>query len=82
MLLVDFTTGDVLSLTGGAEVIWDGPELAGYLGAERLLRFRVRDGVWIENAVPLRWSAPQPAPQLARTGTWEEARDRSDGSAP
>jgi uncharacterized protein len=73
VVFVDFATGDLLSLTGEAEVVWDGPELAAFAGAERLVRFRVDEGVWIENAVPLRWSAPEPAPQLAATGSWAEA---------
>ena len=29
------------SLTGGAEIVWDGAEVASFAGAERLLRFRV-----------------------------------------
>jgi uncharacterized protein len=72
LLFVDFASGGVLSLTGEAEAIWDGPELAAFAGAERLLRFRVADGVWIEEAVPLRWSAPTPAPQLEATGSWQD----------
>ena len=63
----------MLLLTGTAEVVWDGPEVAAFAGAERLLRFRVEEGRWIEDAVPLRWSAPQQAAQLAATGTWDEA---------
>ena len=72
LLLVDFTTGDVLSLTGTAAVIWDGDALARFAGAERLLRFRLDEGVLIENALPLRWTEAEPAPQLAATGSWEE----------
>jgi predicted pyridoxine 5'-phosphate oxidase superfamily flavin-nucleotide-binding protein len=81
MLFIDFTTGDVLSLTGEAEVIWDGRELEAFTGAKRLLRFRVREGVSITNAVPLRWSAPEFAPQLAGTGSWEEAERAIGGAA-
>ncbi|WP_437276660.1 pyridoxamine 5'-phosphate oxidase family protein [Sorangium sp. So ce375] len=72
VLFVDFASGGVLSLTGEAEVIWDGAELSAFAGAQRLLRFRVAGGVWREDAVPLRWSAPVPAPQLAATGSWED----------
>ncbi|XXX74751.1 pyridoxamine 5'-phosphate oxidase family protein [Sorangium sp. So ce134] len=72
VLFVDFASGGVLSLTGEAEVLWDGPELAAFAGAQRLLRFRVAEGVWIEDAAPLRWSAPVAAPQLAATGSWED----------
>ncbi len=70
LLFVDFAAGHTLSLTGSTEIVWDGPELASFAGAQRLLKFRVEDGVWIENALPLRWSKPEPAPQLAATGTW------------
>ena len=69
-LFIDFATGDLLSLTGAAEVVWDGPEVAAFAGAERLLRVRVAEGVFIENALPLRWSEPEFAPQLMRTGSW------------
>ncbi len=69
LTFIDFATGAVLRLTGAAEVVWDGPELAAFAGAERLLRVVGADGAW--GAVPLRWSAPEPAPQLAATGSWE-----------
>jgi hypothetical protein len=73
LLFVDFDTGAVLSLAGRAEVIWDGPERAAFAGAERLLRIRVDEGRVIADAVPLRWTVPEFAPQLARTGSWAEA---------
>ncbi|WP_343714690.1 pyridoxamine 5'-phosphate oxidase family protein [Inquilinus sp.] len=73
LVFVDFDSGGVLLLTGRAEVVWDGPDVAAFAGAERLLRFRPEEGRWIEDAVPLRWSAPEQAPQLAATGTWAEA---------
>lgn len=70
LLFADFGSGDLLSLTGRAEVIWDGPELEGFAGAERLLRFTLDEGVMLGHALPLTWSAPQFAPQLAATGAW------------
>ncbi|MET0681079.1 MAG: pyridoxamine 5'-phosphate oxidase family protein [Burkholderiales bacterium] len=79
IVFVDFRSGDSLSLTGKAEVVWNGPELAAFAGAQRLLRFRVDEGVWLERAVPLRWSAPEEAPQLAATGSWAEASARRLG---
>ena len=54
-----------LLLTGEAEVVWDGPGVDAFAGAERLLRFRVHEGLWIASALPLRWSAPELASQLA-----------------
>jgi len=81
LVFVDFDTGGVLLLTGTAEVVWDGPEVAAFAGAERLLRFRPEEGRWIEDAVPLRWSAPEQASQLAATGTWEEAGQAAKAEA-
>jgi predicted pyridoxine 5'-phosphate oxidase superfamily flavin-nucleotide-binding protein len=73
VLFIDFDSGDLLSLTGEAEVIWHGPEIEAFAGAQRLLRMRVQRGVWIKQAVPLRWSAPEQARQLDETGSWEDA---------
>jgi uncharacterized protein len=70
LLFVDFAAGSLLSLTGAAEIVHDGPELAAFAGAERLLRFRVAEGVALASAVPLRWSAPRAAPEVAATGRW------------
>jgi uncharacterized protein len=76
LLFVDFGSGDLLSLTGRADVIWDGAELERFTGAERLLRFRPDEGLLIAGALPLRWSSPQQAPQLAATGSWDEVAER------
>jgi predicted pyridoxine 5'-phosphate oxidase superfamily flavin-nucleotide-binding protein len=70
LAFIDFASGDVLQLTGSAAVVWDGPELAAFAGAQRLLRVTVDEGVW--QTVPLRWSAAEQAPQLAATGSWED----------
>ena len=72
LLFVDFESGDLLTLIGAAQVIWDGPEVAAFIGAERLLRVQVERGLYIRNAMPLRWSRPEYAPQLARTGKWSK----------
>jgi predicted pyridoxine 5'-phosphate oxidase superfamily flavin-nucleotide-binding protein len=70
LAVIDFASGDVLQLTGSAAVVWDGPELAAFAGAQRLLRVAVEEGAW--QSVPLRWSAPEQAPQLAATGSWDD----------
>jgi uncharacterized protein len=68
LLFMDFDSGETLLLTGAAEVIWDGPLVAAFAGAERMLRFVPQEGVWVPAAASLRWSAPEPARQLAATG--------------
>ncbi len=70
LLFIDHDTGDALQLTGSAGVIANGPEVAAFVGAQRLLRIEIEAGWWTQNALPLRWSAPQPAPQLEATGHW------------
>lgn len=73
LLFVDVDQGDLLHLAVEAEIVWEGPLVAAFEGAERLLRFRVREVVRNVGALPLRWGEAQPAAQLARTGTWAEA---------
>src|SRR5258708_4915933 len=38
LLFVDFDRGDLLQITGTAEIVWDGPEVRAFQGAEPLLR--------------------------------------------
>jgi predicted pyridoxine 5'-phosphate oxidase superfamily flavin-nucleotide-binding protein len=70
LLFVDFELGNLLYLTGTAEVIWEGDEISSYEGAERLFRFHLDRGYRVERGLPLRWSAPEFSPFLDRTGSW------------
>jgi uncharacterized protein len=70
LLFVDFDSGDLLYLTGTAEVIWEGTEAINYAGAERLFRFRPVRGDRIESSLPLRWSNPKFSPFLEHMGSW------------
>jgi uncharacterized protein len=65
LLFIDYDEGHLLQLTGAAEVVWDEAALAGFPGAQRLLRITVEEAVWRAHALPLQWSAPEPAPQFA-----------------
>jgi uncharacterized protein len=55
LVFVDFKTGDVLQLSGEAEVLLDSPEIASFESAERLWRFTPRHIVYRAGALPLRW---------------------------
>ena len=68
LLFMDFDSGEALQLTGKAEVIWDAALAVPFAGAERMLRFVPGTGVWLRGGVALRWSAREPARQLAATG--------------
>lgn len=73
LLFMDFNRGNLMYLTGTAEVIWDGNEIQSFAGAERLLRFHLSTGYRVEGSLPLRWSAPEFSPFLDRTGSWNDA---------
>ncbi len=70
LLFVDFEGGDVLGLTADVQIVWDGPDVDTFPGAERLLRLRVVRGWSVAAALPLGWSVPEPSPHLRRTGAW------------
>jgi predicted pyridoxine 5'-phosphate oxidase superfamily flavin-nucleotide-binding protein len=71
LLFIDFEQGNLLYLTGRAEVIWDGdPEIAAYAGAERLFKFHLTQGIRVEGSLPLTWSTPEYSRFLAETGPW------------
>jgi len=56
LLFANFDTGDVLTLTVAAELVFESEALARHLGAQRLTRFRVREGWLLGNALPLRFT--------------------------
>lgn len=56
VLFIDFERGDLLTLTGRTEIVWDGDlTLAALPGAERAWRFRIESGWRLREALPLRW---------------------------
>lgn len=73
LLFIDFESGDLLQLAVTAEVVWDGPDLAAFDGAERLLRMRVVSVLRRPAALPLRWGRAVPSPYLDATGRWPAA---------
>jgi uncharacterized protein len=73
LLFIDFESGDLLYAAGDTEIIWDGPEVEAFVGAERLMRFHLREVRRSSHALRVRWSQVQYAPELTRTGTWQES---------
>ncbi|WP_070886665.1 pyridoxamine 5'-phosphate oxidase family protein [Pseudomonas sp. D2-3] len=78
LLFVDFATGDVLQLSGDAEVIFDSAEIGAFQGAERLWAFRARRIVRRPGATALRWALREDgwADSSLLTGNWQQAADR------
>ncbi|MBN3755224.1 2Fe-2S iron-sulfur cluster binding domain-containing protein [Paraburkholderia sp. Tr-20389] len=65
LLFIDFVSGDLLYLAVRAEIVWQGPELAAFEGAERLMRFHVQEVRRSKGVLPFRWSDVDYAPQFA-----------------
>ncbi|CAN7673768.1 pyridoxamine 5'-phosphate oxidase family protein [Variovorax sp. LjRoot84] len=70
LLFIDFETGDLLQLFVKAEIVWDGPEVAVFAGAERLLRMQVVAAQHAPAALPLRFGPAALSPHLEATGRW------------
>jgi len=70
LLFIDFASGDLLHLAVNAEIVWDGPEVAAFEGAQRLLRMQVTAALRRPAALPLRWGEAELSPHLAATGRW------------
>jgi uncharacterized protein len=70
LLFIDFDNGDLLYLAVTADIIWDGPEVDSFAGAQRLMRFEVQSMRLVESSLPLRWGEAELSPVLGATGTW------------
>jgi len=72
LVFVDFARGDLLQLTGEAEVILNSPEIAAFQGAERLWRMRPTKVVRRRSVLPVRWAdrAGGASPNALITGDW------------
>lgn len=70
LVFVDFARGDLLQVSGATELVFAGPELAAFAGAERLWRLQVEQFVRRRGALALRWSFGEPSPRSLATGQW------------
>jgi len=64
LLFVDFSNNDLLQVAVTVEVIWDGPQLAEFVGAQRLLRMNVTQIIRHPRVLSLQWSAVEMSPYL------------------
>lgn len=70
LLFIDFDNGDLLYVAVTADIIWDGPEVDAFTGAQRLMRFKVQSMRLVESSLPLRWGEAELSPVLEATGAW------------
>ena len=77
LVFPDFETGDLLSLTGSTEILWeDHPEVKFFRGAQRAWRFTVKKGKWLRKALPFTAHFDQFSINSEMSGTWKEAEER------
>ena len=76
LLIPDFGTGDLLVLQGMVEIDWTARAGRDLPGVERSWRLHVVRGWRRTGALPFRWGAAEPAPQIA--AAWR----RGDRPAP
>lgn len=70
LLFIDFVTGDLLWIAAQAELIHDGPALAAFEGALRLLHLQPTAVIRAAHALPLQWAEGEASPAVAATGVW------------
>jgi predicted pyridoxine 5'-phosphate oxidase superfamily flavin-nucleotide-binding protein len=70
LVFADFERGGLLHVNGRARIVWDGPELASFAGAQRLVCMAVDTVLHRAAAVPLRWRLVDTSPALDGTGVW------------
>ncbi len=71
LLFIDFESGNRLYIAAHAKIIFDGPEVAAFPGAERLLRLEIRHVRHVVASLSVCWRGEtQMSPFLANTGCW------------
>lgn len=72
LVFPDFETGDLWHVSATARIIWEGPEVEGFAGAERLLELTVLETVKAPASLSIRAVGDVAfSPYLEGTGSWE-----------
>ncbi|AMO24877.1 pyridoxamine 5'-phosphate oxidase family protein [Ramlibacter solisilvae] len=70
LVVPDFTTGGLLHIAGRAEVMWEGPQVRAFAGAQRLVTLDVDEALFRPAVLPWRWDLVEQSRALEGTGTW------------
>jgi ferredoxin-NADP reductase len=76
LVFVDFTSGDMLQLTGDVTIDFDSTVGAAFSGAERVWHVDVRRCIFRPGLLPLRFTSGEPSPNSLTTGSWATALAR------
>jgi uncharacterized protein len=74
LLFVDFEKGHMLTMTGTVEILWEAEDIGGFIGAERLWRFRIDHGFWLKKVLPMKWDKNTAEPVI-RPAVFNEIKD-------
>lgn len=66
----DFETRDAVYMTGVGEVIFDGPDVEAFKGAQRLLKFTAHQIIRVRATLPFEADFGDYSPMLDRLGSW------------
>ncbi|WP_035998399.1 pyridoxamine 5'-phosphate oxidase family protein [Paraburkholderia caribensis] len=83
LVFANVSTGDLLQISGKAEVVVDSPEIAAFQGAERIWRFNPHTVTLRSGALALRWERKPEAITLGTemTGDWIDAAAKLKANA-
>ncbi|AOF82614.1 pyridoxamine 5'-phosphate oxidase family protein [Methyloversatilis sp. RAC08] len=60
LLFIDFDSGDLLQVSGHAQIVWEDEALAAHPGAQRLLTIAVTGALRVPGGLPLQWQMTDP----------------------
>ncbi len=70
LIFPDFESGDILQLSGAANIISDSREAEQFAGAERVWKVWPEKIVYRREVLPFRWQYRETSSHLRKTGTW------------
>jgi len=73
LLFINYGTGDMLQMTGRVEILWEDPAYEHFQGAERAWTFTLERGMWLKDALPIRFEFGEMSLNSLLTGNWREA---------
>lgn len=81
LLFIDFSSGDLLQLSGRTQLTLEGPVVQAFQGAERLWQVEVEHVVWRPATLQLRWHFQDYSPNSLLTGNWPDTQRRLAANA-
>jgi predicted pyridoxine 5'-phosphate oxidase superfamily flavin-nucleotide-binding protein len=64
LVFIDFHHGTLLHLAVETQIVWDGATMEQFPGAQRLLRFSIKEARHVHRQLPLRWTGWELSPYL------------------